>query len=164
MKENRKQKTAVFLVGTLFLVVFLGWGHSFRQMLHEGSVISPVYAEDDEDERDDEGERGTNDSTATTGETTVEKAKPVYKTVYVTKVITTLDPKFTRDIDGDGIVDGLDPHPTIPEKDFFTDDDNDGVPNAFDKHKEEDDYAYFEQDDDTNKDGILDSFGSLGSN
>lgn len=157
-----------FLITGLWLVAGMIWSAPFHQKVSENMRISPVYA-DDENGYENEGSGDDNYSTATTdtGSTssgsTKTKSTPTYKTVYVTKVITTLDPKFTTDTDKDGIVDGLDPHPTIPESEFFTDDDNDGVPNAFDLHPGEDDYAYFEQDQDANGNGILDSFESLGS-
>jgi len=163
MEKNRKQKTAVFLAVTFFLVVFFGSGNSFRQIMHEDIVISSAHA-DDEDEGDEEDDNFTIPTASTSSDATTVKTKPTYKTVLVTKVITTLDPMFTTDTDKDDIVDGLDPHPTISEKEFFTDDDDDSITNAFDIHKGEDDFAYYEQDNDTNENGILDSFESLGSN
>lgn len=165
MPQIIRRISVPFLIPIFLLVTFTSWGSAFRQMVYENVMVSSVYAEDDEedeeDEEDDDNYSATTD-TSSSSTSTKTKSTPTYKTVYVTKVITTLDPKFTTDTDKDGIVDGLDPHPTISEIEFFTDDDNDGIPNAFDTHPGEDDYAYFEQDQDANNNGILDSFESLG--
>lgn len=167
MKENKQQRIVLFLGGVLFLMNFLGSNNLFHQVVHEDILISSVYAEDDEDENEDDDEEDDDNHTASTTSTTKEiktiKTKPVYKTVYFTNVIATLDPIFTTDTDKDGIVDGLDPHPTVSEKEYFTDEDDDGIANAFDMYGGEDDYAYYEQDNDTNGNGILDSYESLGS-
>lgn len=129
------------------------------------SLISSVYAEDDGEEKYDEEEEEEyekGESEEPTSQTVKTKSVPIYKTVLVTKIITTLDPIFTTDQDGDRLVDGLDPHPTVPEREYFTDDDDDGVSNVFDMYRDEDDFAYYEEENDDNGDGILDSYEFMG--
>lgn len=67
---------------------------------------------------------------------------------------------YDKDTDGDGIVDALDPHPTIPEQEFFTDSDGDGVPDAYDQYPGHDDFYSFPDNADANLDGILDTYES----
>lgn len=109
--------------------------------------------EDEEDEEDDEDEDDASDSRSA-------QSKETVLTTYrlVEKTVTVLDEKFRTDTDGDLLVDGLDPHPTVPEKEYFTDDDEDAVPNALDVYPGEDDFFIFEDTDDQDGDGILDSF------
>ncbi len=61
-----------------------------------------------------------------------------------------------RDTDGDLLVDGLDPHPTVPEQAYFTDDDGDDVPNALDQYPGLDDFFVFPDDADQDGDGVRD--------
>jgi len=167
MYKKQAIKTVFFSIFVMF------FGMSFSDYRLSGKeymniLIPPVYADDDdddddEDEDDDEHEDDDEDYEEEY-ETKKIKVKPVYRTVYVEKVVVTLDPVFTRDTDRDGIVDGLDPHPNISEKEFFTDDDNDGVANVFDMYKGEDDFAYYEQENDTNQNGILDSYEAMALN
>lgn len=130
------------------------------------SIASADDEEGDEDEKDeeDDDDGGNDDNYSSSEEQKTVKVKPVYETVLKEKVIMTLDPIFTTDTDKDGIVDGLDPHPAVPESEYFTDDDVDGIANAFDMHKDEDDFAYYEQENDENGNGILDSYEAVASN
>lgn len=163
MNEKIKQIRSAFSISILFVGVFVLWNVSLPSVHQKGGIVSVAHADDGES--DDEGGDDNYSSSATTStEQKTVKVKPVYETVLVEKIITTLDPIFTTDTDKDGIVDGLDPHPTVPEKEYFTDDDNDGVANAFDMHEGEDDFAYYEQENDTNENGILDSYETFSSN
>ncbi|MDD2766947.1 MAG: hypothetical protein PHH40_04300 [Candidatus Moranbacteria bacterium] len=151
------QKIAFFSAILLLIGVSFG-GPSLSFQSYIKQIVPVAYADDDEDEDEDDDEEDEDEDYEERYEQKVVKVKPVYKTVYVEKVVITLDPIFTKDTDRDSIVDGLDPHPTISEKEFFTDDDNDGIANAFDTHKDEDDFAYYEQENDENGNGILDSY------
>jgi hypothetical protein len=115
-----------------------------------------VFAEDDdneyEQEYDDEREDRANQETTTTQTKQVTEYKPV------TEIVLVVPEEYTKDSDGDKLVDALDPNPTIHQQEFFTDTDDDGVPNAFDKHHDEDDFAYYEQETDNNHNGIIDSY------
>lgn len=120
----------------------------------------PVYAAEEEEEEEWEYENEEEEEDEESSSQTLKKTKstPIYKTILVTKVITTLDPIFETDKDADGLVDGLDPHPAMHEREYFTDDDDDSIPNAFDKYKDDDDFVYYEGEKDENEDGILDSY------
>ncbi|MFZ2187195.1 MAG: hypothetical protein WAV46_01020 [Candidatus Moraniibacteriota bacterium] len=163
MGKNIRQTTSAFSATVLLLALLVSGNISSRHILYDGVTVSVAHAEDDEDEYEGEDGKDDNDSSsASSSSTTKAKSTPTYKTVLVTKVIMTLDPIFTTDQDQDGIVDGLDPHPAVSEREYFTDDDNDGIANAFDAHQGEDDFTYYEQENDTNGNGILDSYESLG--
>lgn len=159
MKKNTKQSAVWFIALLFFTVAQSGW---IQRVIHGEYFTSTAYAEDDEDDEGDEDEDGVSSATTSTSSTAKTKKVITYKTVYVEKIITTLDPVFTTDRDNDGIVDGLDPHPGVHEREYFTDTDDDGIPNAFDKYHDEDDFNYYEQETDTNENGILDSYESLG--
>jgi hypothetical protein len=167
MRKNISKKMVAFSVTVFVLGFFTSWNTSLRHMIQAGIFIPAVHAEDDENEREHESEEDddytptTSTTSSTTTTTTKTKSTPTYKTVLVEKVITTLDPIFTSDQDQDGIVDGLDPHPTVHEREYFTDEDNDGIANAFDMHQGEDDFTFYEQENDANGNGILDSYESL---
>lgn len=145
--------TALFVMG-----IFIGGG-VFSHAAPTGVLIPLAYAEDD-DEAEYEDEEGTNEVTSPQPIPEV-KIVPTYETVLVTKIITTLDPIFTTDQDRDQLVDGLDPHPTIHEREYFTDDDDDSVPNAFDRYPDDDDFVYYEEESDENENGILDSYEAV---
>lgn len=148
------------------MAAFVNWNISLEQAIQGGGISFVAYADDEEDEEDedeDEGEDDEGEYNAPSTKTTKVKNTPTYKTVLVTKVVTTLDPVFTTDQDGDRIVDGLDPHPRVHEREYFTDIDDDGIANAFDKHSGEDDFAYYEQENDENENGILDSYELMAS-
>jgi len=163
---NKKQVKSVVFFSVFVMFLGMSFSHySFSEKGYRDVFIPTVYADDDDDEEDDDDDEEDDDESYEKAyETKKIKVKPVYRTVYVEKVVITLDPVFTRDTDRDGIVDGLDPHPNLSEKEFFTDDDNDGVANAFDMYKGEDDFAYYEQENDTNQNGILDSYEAMALN
>lgn len=140
------------------------------------TVLFPgvVFAEDDEDEEDEEDEEDDEDEEEEEDEDEEDEdededgdTKKSYQESVITtyrlveKTVTTLDEKFKLDTDGDLLVDGLDPHPTVPESAYFSDDDEDAVPNALDKYPDEDDFFLFQDEDDQDKDGILDAFSSV---
>jgi hypothetical protein len=132
------------------------------------SLYQPQYvlAEDDEnDERDEKDERDDDDnednednkSGASTEETVIytqevlQPATPTYVQVQIVAI------EFQTDTDKDGLVDALDPNPTVDQRLFFTDSDNDGVMDASDQHSGENDLAYLTFED-ANTNGILDMF------
>lgn len=125
-------------------------------------IIPTVLAEDDEDEDEDEEEEEYEDEDDDREEakTTVKEKKQTvtrYVTERVEQVVDVTPKEFLRDTDGDRLVDGVDPHPSIHESEFFTDIDQDGVPNALDRYHDEDDFAFFDDSDD-NSNGILDTY------
>jgi hypothetical protein len=146
----------------LFAAGIIVAGIIFYRKEPRNFLAFPVYAKEYENEIESEyeyekeyvDENGGSSAT----QTTKTKSTPIYKTIFVTKIITTLDPIFKTDKDGDNLVDGLDPHPAVPEREYFTDDDDDSIPNAFDKYPNDDDFAYYEGEKDENGDGILDSY------
>lgn len=144
-------------IATFFLMAIFAAGGVFGQTAPAEALISPVYAED-EDEEEDEEEEEDEDEYEDEPKSSKTKNIPTYETVLVTKTITTLDPIFTTDQDKDLLVDGLDPHPTVHEQEYFTDDDGDSVPDAFDMHPGDDDFSYYEGENDENGNGILDSY------
>lgn len=158
----------------LLLVIGLLSAKTFIQVskaLGYGSVLR-VYAEDEDDEdeedeedEDDEDERDDDDDEDEDEDEDEDRYKesdqkvtniPAVTTKPVIRYITLVDPGFNIDTDHDGLVDAIDPNPTISEIDFFTDDDGDSVPNALDTVKGADDYQYMTFED-TNSNGILDS-------
>lgn len=159
MKKN------IFSFFVLFF--FLGisvLGSNFVQNEKKYSGIPIAHADDEGDyEQEDHYEKGDNSNYSPSSSIKIEKAKPIYKTILVPVVKITLDPIFTIDSDGDGLFDGIDPHPKMHEKEYFTDDDGDGIANAFDMHKGEDDYTYYDQETDVNGNGIIDSYEDLGN-
>lgn len=162
MKKNFRQKSTWLIILLFSGTALVGWSASLQQVLRKELSVSPVYAEDDNEyENEGDDDNYSSPSSSSSPQTTKVKSAPIYKTVLVTKVITTLDPIFTTDQDDDGIVDGLDPHPNVHEREYFTDEDDDGIANAFDKHHDEDDFAYYEEETDTNDNGLLDSYESM---
>jgi hypothetical protein len=134
------------------------------------TVLFPgvVFAEDDEDEEDEEDEDEDEDEEEEEEEEEDEDEDDDTKKSYqesvittyrlVEKTVTTLDEKFKLDTDGDLLVDGLDPHPTVPESAYFSDDDEDAVPNAVDAYPGKDDFFIFDDEADRDEDGLIDSF------
>ncbi|MDO8565866.1 MAG: hypothetical protein Q7S04_01605 [Candidatus Moranbacteria bacterium] len=170
MKKIFQKKKIWFVVLFFSGVAIISWNSVLHQALRGETFVAVAHAEDDEDEYEDENENDDNYSsdtqspvTSSSTKTTKVKSVPTYKTVLVTKVVTTLDPQFTTDRDGDRIVDGLDPHPSVHEREYFTDVDDDGIADAFDEHSGEDDFAYYEQENDENQNGILDSYELMAS-
>ncbi len=80
------------------------------------------------------------------------EARSVQQTAYETPS------EYLTDTDGDGLVDGIDPDPSVHQQEYFTDTDGDSVPNAFDLHHDADDFSYIEEATDTDGNGILDQF------
>ncbi|HLD51124.1 hypothetical protein A3K34_01620 [candidate division WWE3 bacterium RIFOXYC1_FULL_40_10] len=125
------------------------------------TTIDKVYAEDDEeeDEDEDERERGEDDEDNEVEEWTevvqLLQAEPDIPE-QVVNYITVVDSGYDRDSDKDGLVDALDPNPSILEKELFTDDDGDSVPNALDQKPGEDDFSLVDFED-LNTNGILDN-------
>lgn len=153
-----------------FLVLSLFFGSLFLkpvilQEIQYAVSLPVVFADDDEDddESDDEDNEDKEDYYESKS-TKVEKIKPIYQKILVPVVKIILDPIFRIDSDGDGLFDGIDPHPRTHEREYFTDDDDDSVPNAFDLHKGEDDFMYYDQDTDVNENGIIDAYESMGNN
>lgn len=161
--KNVIRKTAVSFIILFFAtnIAIVGLTKIYFATVSWHLILS-VYAKEDEEEeeREDEEEEYKEESgnEEQSSQTVKTKSAPIYKTVFVTKIITTLDPIFEIDKDGDRLVDGLDPHPAMHEREYFTDDDDDGIPNAFDKYPDDDDFAYYEEEKDDNEDGILDSY------
>jgi hypothetical protein len=166
--KNNMPKITYGLAIFIFVTTMVLGGMMHRFAVISQSLVSPVYAEDEGEEKyegeEDEDEEDEDENKDQSPQTSTSKIKsvPIYKTVLVTKIITILDPIFTTDQDGDNLVDGLDPHPTMHEREYFTDDDDDGVSNAFDRYRDEDDFDYYEQENDENGDGILDSYEFMG--
>lgn len=121
------------------------------------SVVPIVQAEDDEEE-DEEEDEDDDERSSPSSSTTETQVITTYEVRNVEKTISTLDPKFTEDHDGDGLVDGIDPHMTVNEKEFFTDNDGDSVANALDKYPGIDDFFSYTDEDDANENGILDFY------
>ncbi len=122
-------------------------------------------AEDDEDEneREDEGDDERKSSTSTTSTSssktkTIKVVKNVIVYKPVTETIVVTEEAYTKDTDGDLLVDAIDPDPLIKQSEYFTDIDGDGVPNALDKYHDEDDFSYYDFETDDNDNGILDSY------
>lgn len=127
--------------------------------------------DEDEDEEDEHRPRST--SSATVEEPTTEAVKvekvPKMKTVVqeiveetpVVETYVVTDPGYDSDSDSDGLVDALDPDPTLHQSAYFTDDDGDSVPNALDQEPGADDILSLDELDDTDGDGILDRYESL---
>jgi len=158
----------------LTLIAFLGLFITIKMVykntnLLANSSISKVFAEDDdeeedesedEDEEDDEDEdddeeRNNNSQEEYTYETvTVPAEKPIVKYVPVVAL------EYRTDTDGDGLVDAIDPNPTISEYKLFTDDDLDSVANAWDKYPGEDDFSYIDYLD-ANNNGITDDLENI---
>ena len=150
-------RQSIILFVLLSLGVFVADSRVFLYQ-KEQETLAPLFfrvvlaEDDDEEEEDEEDEDEDEDEDIKIKESVVTTYRLVEKTV------TILDEKFRVDTDGDLLVDGLDPHPTVPEAEYFTDDDEDAIPNALDVYPGEDDFFVFDDEDDGNKDGLLDSF------
>lgn len=114
--------------------------------------------EDEDDEDEDEDEDRDDDGEAKATET---RYVTHYEVRYVPQTTTVIPEEYRSDLDGDTLVDAIDPDPDTHQREYFTDDDDDTVPNVFDRHPGEDDFAYFDSMYDTNDDGIIDDFESL---
>jgi hypothetical protein len=145
----KKLKFIIFLLVLLSAPVIVT---TFRVIK---SQVVNVYADDEEEDEEDDDEGEGSSKTTSTTETVTEVVPAQTKTEVVYKPV--LDPSFTIDTDSDGLMDALDPHPTVSEKLYFTDTDGDSVSDALDAYPGEDDLDYFD-DSDSNNDGILDSY------
>jgi len=135
------------------------------------ALVPTVFAES---ENEHENERGNDDgysSSQVSSNSTSASTSPQTKTVLIPQAPVTVTKwvpvtkqvpanGYDKDTDGDGIVDALDPHPTIPEQQFFTDSDNDGVPDNDDHFPGHDDFYTFPDNADANMNGILDTYES----
>ncbi len=162
--------TTLILFLTFLTYTFLGSKFSNIRILP--GIVKTVQAEDDEHEEEQEEEHNEeerrDEDHEVRYETVTEEAgnvilvpegeivssEPEYKLVSV------VDPGFDVDTDKDGLVDALDPNPTVPQQLFFTDTDKDGVADANDEYPGDDDFKYVEFED-INTNGILDSFETL---
>ncbi|NTW75519.1 MAG: hypothetical protein HGB34_01325 [Candidatus Moranbacteria bacterium] len=92
----------------------------------------------------------------------VVRAATVYETRYETrqveKTVVVTPEEYRTDRDGDGLVDAIDPDPSVHQWEYFTDTDGDAVPDAFDLHHDEDDLSFFENGDDLDSNGIVDAY------
>jgi len=161
----RLSPSIVSFLGMFALVLCVFWYQEVRVsdappeiLVSRVALADDDEEEDEEDEENDEDEEDDDEDDASGSR--LASSKETVLTTYrlVEKTVTVLDEKFRTDTDGDLLVDGLDPHPTVPEKEYFTDDDEDAVPNALDVYPGEDDFFIFEDTDDQDGDGILDSF------
>jgi hypothetical protein len=131
------------------------------------SFIPTVFAEDDENEYENENEHQTTTPSSSTSSSSSSSSSKVvmkkvvqevveYKPVSHTSIVT--DEEYLKDTDGDGLVDAIDPDPSVDQRKYFTDSDDDGVPDILDQHPDEDDFLYYESEADENNNGILDSY------
>lgn len=158
----------IYLFSAIFisLIGFFLSSHVYKsiKLITTSEHLFRAYAEDrEEEDKEDEKDEEEEDDRKNTGgssggsqtqyktETITVPATPVYR------YVTVYDPGYDRDTDKDGLVDAIDPNPTIPEIDLFTDTDGDGIPNAHDLYPNEDDFNYIEFLDNNNN-GIADEF------
>lgn len=153
-----------FTALTLF-VVSIAWHIAPRTLGAAGLghfTFMTALAEDDDEEEEDEDEREDERSNDEEDQTSKPKTIKVLKEFIeyqpVTKTIVVTEEAYSKDTDGDILVDAIDPDPLVPQNEYFTDIDGDGVPNALDRHHDEDDFTYFEVETDTNNNGLLDSY------
>lgn len=114
--------------------------------------------EEEDEEDDDDDDEDDDDGSSSRGTVTVWETR--YETRQVTKTVLVTPEEYRSDVDGDRLVDALDPDPKVPQWEYFTDDDGDAVPNALDRHRGEDDFTYVENGADADDDGIVDTYGS----
>lgn len=79
---------------------------------------------------------------------------PTFQTL--TRYIKVIDSGYDGDTDGDGLVDAIDPDPSIPQEKYYTDSDGDTIPDALDKYPGVDDFFVEADDAEKNKNGVLD--------
>ncbi len=118
--------------------------------------------EEDEDEHEDEEETSVQETKSTPKASkkteTVRTVQEVIEYKPVQKTVTVTEDAYTKDTDGDSLVDAIDPDPLVDQRQYFTDDDNDAVPNALDQYPGEDDFSYYDFETDDNNNGIIDSY------
>lgn len=161
-------------LGTLFLLLFsIAW---YPQFPATRTATTPLFmtalADDDEDEEDEEEDEDEDEdedeeeyeeeSVVETQKTkTIKVVKEVIEYRPVTETVIVTEAAYAADTDSDGLVDAIDPDPSVSQIEYFTDTDNDGVPNALDLYQGEDDFAYYEFETDDNNNGILDSYENI---
>ncbi len=130
-------------------------------------VNKTVYADEDDDDEDEEEEEEENEDEEDEeddDDDEREEEQVEYEIIEVPveeevvepiRYVTVFDTGYNTDSDKDGLVDAIDPNPTIHEREFFTDSDGDGVANALDVYPNEDDYSMVEFTD-SNQNGIAD--------
>ncbi|MEI8103641.1 MAG: hypothetical protein WCG84_01915 [Candidatus Moraniibacteriota bacterium] len=141
---------------------------TFRHHLFTlGTVTSHesiALAENDTENESGDDERKTSTTTSSSSSTTktvLVPQAPVTVTTWVPVTKQIPADGYGIDTDNDGLVDALDPHPTIPEQLFFTDTDGDGVPDSDDQFPGRNDFFAFPDDGDANMNGIIDSFETV---
>jgi hypothetical protein len=175
------------LISVLVLTFGLGTGLTLIPKLSHSFVGPlPAFAREDEDEDEEDEEEHEEDEdededrprtvttpAAPTPEPVVEavkkervaKPKTIIQEIIeerpVVETYVETDPGYDTDGDGDGLVDALDPDPTMPQTAYFTDDDGDSVPNALDTRPGADDILALDELNDSNANGILDTYESL---
>lgn len=150
-----------FFIALLIFSVFeiATFQHRFLSLPSFIFPSSLALADDDDDEDDEEEEEYSDKETRnSSAKTILVPQTPI--TVTTWKQVTKQIPVdgYDTDSDDDGLVDALDPHPTIPEQRFFTDTDGDGVPDSNDQFPGKDDFFTFSDTADTNINGILDVY------
>lgn len=149
----KKNTLALFLILIAFFSLYQT-RHSFAKLILGNHY---VYAES-EDNEDDERENNKEDDEYEEKVVTSTKEAQVQSTpVAPVAPVVTIDPAYVNDADQDGLVDAIDPDPTIKQQMFFTDTDGDGMADAFDRYPNDDDFKYV-FDADLNNNGILDSY------
>ncbi|NMB70419.1 hypothetical protein GYA27_04470 [candidate division WWE3 bacterium] len=161
-KTNKLIFNVLFLFMLLFVVLLKQSVSDSKSFLSTNKIsfLGKVFAEDDDEEEDeeDEDEEDKDDDDEYEEEIIYETVEiPVVPFVPIQRYVTVVDQGYDIDTDKDGLVDALDPHPAVHEKELFTDEDNDGIPNALDKYKNEDDFLFIDFSDE-NDNGILDAF------
>jgi len=158
------EKPKNYLIAIIMILIFSS-SYIVSTEVVSKIVNKTVYAdedededEDDEDEDDDEHEDEDDDDEREEEQVEYEIIEvPVEEEVVVEPIryVTVFDTGYNIDTDKDGLVDAIDPNPTIHEREFFTDTDGDGVANALDSYPNEDDYSMVEFID-INQNGIAD--------
>lgn len=137
-------------------------GYQYGFSFSSANWLPVAWAEDDDDDEDEDEDEEDDEDEDDGEDEGREVSKPVEKIVttyqQVQRTIVMLDEKFKIDTDGDRLVDGLDPDPTVSQLEYFMDDDEDAVPNALDKFPGADDFFTFDDSEDQDSDGILDAF------
>ncbi len=150
----------------LFIILFLLFtALALKPLTTTYLVSNQVLAEEDEDHEEDrnEDEEDEKDDDDYVEEDTLEEItelkKQIEELIEASKpvFVTQIDAGYDVDTDGDGLVDALDPNPTVHQKLYFTDTDNDSIPDFLDKFPNKDDLTQVE-DTDKNSNGIIDSY------
>ena len=153
-----------FLSKELIFVIALIFSFPFSKFIGKPLWIAPelaLAAEESEDE-DEESESSeyeySSDADDEESTETVTRTYTVMEQVEETVLVT--PPAYVSDLDGDSLVDALDPNPDVHQKEFFTDDDGDAIANAYDQFPGLDDLVTFANETDDNQNGIIDRYES----